>query len=217
MNMMIKTAALALSALLCAAPPALARAETVMVFSPAAAPPPTCGPMGRTYVVRIEPSPRPNLPPTLTVCTGAAPKGVTPADVVGAYAPHGPKVLAKDIAGSSPAPVVAGKTARTYSLVVLSNPTAGQEEAYNDWYDHQHVQDVLRNPGFQSAQRYKLIANKTPGAFPLPAYAIQFFITSSDLEATTQEVVRRLKAGITKASPAFDMATSVNRYYEPAH
>lgn len=41
-------------------------------------------------------------------------------------------------------------------LVVFSNPVAGREDDYNDWYDRQHLADVLEVPGFLSAQRFKL-------------------------------------------------------------
>lgn len=41
-------------------------------------------------------------------------------------------------------------------LVVFSNPLAGKEEEYNEWYNQQHLADVLKVPGFVSAQRFKL-------------------------------------------------------------
>lgn len=41
-------------------------------------------------------------------------------------------------------------------LVVLSNPVAGREAEFNDWYSNQHLADVLKVPGFLSAQRFKL-------------------------------------------------------------
>jgi hypothetical protein len=103
-----------------------------------------------------------------------------------------------------------------YSLVVLSNPvSAAREQAYNDWYEHQHVPDVLRVPGFKSAQRLKLVANDTPGMFALPAYAVRFTFDSEDVSATIAEVRRRLIAGITRPSADFDSRTSVTRYYAP--
>lgn len=41
-------------------------------------------------------------------------------------------------------------------LVVLSNPVAGREAEFNDWYSNQHLADVLKVPGFLSAQRFQL-------------------------------------------------------------
>lgn len=41
-------------------------------------------------------------------------------------------------------------------LVVFSNPMAGREREYNEWYDGHHLADVLKVPGFLSAQRFTL-------------------------------------------------------------
>ena len=45
---------------------------------------------------------------------------------------------------------------KKHALIGLSNPLSGREAEFNDWYSHQHVQDVLRVPGFVSAQRFKI-------------------------------------------------------------
>lgn len=45
---------------------------------------------------------------------------------------------------------------KKYTLFVLTNAVEGKEEEYNDWYTNQHLADVLRVPGFVSAQRFKL-------------------------------------------------------------
>ena len=41
-------------------------------------------------------------------------------------------------------------------FVVKSNPLEAREDEYNDWYDNQHVSEVLAVPGFVSAQRFVL-------------------------------------------------------------
>jgi hypothetical protein len=46
-----------------------------------------------------------------------------------------------------------------FALVVFSNPVAGREDEYNEWYSNRHLSDVLRVPGFKSAQRFKLAQN----------------------------------------------------------
>ncbi len=43
-----------------------------------------------------------------------------------------------------------------YTFVVLTNPTSGKEAEYNEWYNGQHIPDVLNVPGFVRAQRFKL-------------------------------------------------------------
>jgi hypothetical protein len=43
-----------------------------------------------------------------------------------------------------------------YRLIVMSEPVAGREAEYNDWYNNRHLQDVCALPGFGGAQRFKL-------------------------------------------------------------
>lgn len=40
-----------------------------------------------------------------------------------------------------------------YTLVILSNAIADREPQYNDWYDGQHLPDVLKVPGFRQRQK----------------------------------------------------------------
>jgi hypothetical protein len=44
---------------------------------------------------------------------------------------------------------------------VLTNPAAGREDAFNEWYTKQHLPDVLKAPGFKSAQRFTLLNQGT--------------------------------------------------------
>lgn len=53
------------------------------------------------------------------------------------------------------------------TIVALTNATPGREQEFNDWYDNQHVHDVLKVPGFVSAQRFA--CEDVPG-FPAPKY-----------------------------------------------
>lgn len=49
-------------------------------------------------------------------------------------------------------------------LVVMSNPVAGREKEYNDWYSNQHLADVLKVPGFKAARRYTLVGDDVASA-----------------------------------------------------
>jgi hypothetical protein len=37
-----------------------------------------------------------------------------------------------------------------YTFVVMTNPTAGKEDEFNEWYNKQHIPDVLNVPGLVS-------------------------------------------------------------------
>ncbi len=115
------------------------------------------------------------------------------------YRPLGPAVQAQSVAGSNPEPIGAGPLSED-DLIVLSDPsTPDQEDAYNGWYDHQHMQDVLRVPGFESAQRFVRVG----GAWKEPRYLVIFKFKSRDIQATDSEVGRRIREKITVMSPAF--------------
>jgi hypothetical protein len=45
-------------------------------------------------------------------------------------------------------------------LVVYTNAVAGREAEFNDWYDNEHLADVLRIPCFVGARRYTLSPEK---------------------------------------------------------
>ena len=44
----------------------------------------------------------------------------------------------------------------THRLVVFTEPTAGREDEYNQWYDEVHLKEVLATEGFVGAQRFAL-------------------------------------------------------------
>lgn len=80
----------------------------------------------------------------------------------------------------------------TYWLLVFSNPIQGREQDYNEWYDTQHLPDLLRIPGVVSARR--LVAgdtqfgkdDKLPGKY-LALYEIE----TEDLAAVFLEMQSR--------------------------
>jgi len=43
-------------------------------------------------------------------------------------------------------------------LVALTTPLPGKEAEFHDWYQNTHLGQVLSIPGFQGAQRFKLVA-----------------------------------------------------------
>ena len=49
-------------------------------------------------------------------------------------------------------------------FLALTNAAAGQDEAFNAWYDQHHLREVVdRLPGFIAGQRYRLNAHQRPG------------------------------------------------------
>ena len=91
-----------------------------------------------------------------------------------------------------------------YVLLVFSNPVAGQEDAYNRWYDNQHAPDVVAVPGFITAQRFVLSGTQLRVSKPLPKYLIVYKIVTSDLPSVYAEVNRRVETRMTVMDPSFD-------------
>jgi Ser/Thr protein kinase RdoA (MazF antagonist) len=60
---------------------------------------------------------------------------------------------------------------KTFIVHVLSEPTEGQEDAFNEYYEHTHLDEVLATAGWKSAQRYKLRAELGTEGCPLPYLA----------------------------------------------
>ena len=42
-------------------------------------------------------------------------------------------------------------------ILVLTEPTAGREDEYNDYYENQHLDEVLQTTGWKNAQRFRLV------------------------------------------------------------
>jgi hypothetical protein len=125
--------------------------------------------------------------------------------------PHGAVMWAHDVKGADPTPL-GGGLVRDYLFLVFSDPaTPPQEAAYNDWYDHQHLADVLRVPGFLAAQRFITVSASDNSK--LPKYLVVFVLRSGDLAATNAEIGRRLRTGITV--PSKTMSSGIGAFFKP--
>jgi len=102
-------------------------------------------------------------------------------------------------------------------LVVVSNPTPGQEDEYNRWYSEQHLPDVLRVPGFVAAQRFKLTmdsANSLPGPY-LAIYEMESDEPNPDPKAAFAALSKAAEAGQMPMSSALDTVNIVASVFTP--
>ena len=67
-------------------------------------------------------------------------------------------IIAKPLGGwrTAGAASAGDETAAQCRLIALSNAVAGREQDFEQWYDEQHLPDVLRIPGFVGAQRFEI-------------------------------------------------------------
>jgi hypothetical protein len=125
-----------------------------------------------------------------------------PSIATGIFEPITPRILAKDLSGTTGPTRQAGHTRlEAFELVVLSDAVEGRDQEFNDWYTTQHVPDVLHVPGFISGQRFKLVENDSPNTV-IPHYLVKFEFQSDDLDATIAEINRRRTSGQTRMSTA---------------
>ncbi|MFN0030403.1 MAG: hypothetical protein ACKV2O_24885 [Acidimicrobiales bacterium] len=76
----------------------------------------------------------------------------------------------------------------TFLVMVHSNPVEGREEEFNQWYEHVHLDEVLRSAGFRSAQRFQLDAQV---GFASSHRYLAMYETEGE---SAQEVIDRLNA-----------------------
>jgi hypothetical protein len=60
---------------------------------------------------------------------------------------------------------------KPHLVLILTEPTQGLEEEYNDYYENLHLREVLQVTDLKTAQRFKLAA-QAGGDCPLPYLAV---------------------------------------------
>ncbi len=60
---------------------------------------------------------------------------------------------------------------KKHLVLVLTEPTDGHEDAFHDYYENTHLDEVIASAGWQSAQRFKLAGGAGEDA-PLPYLAV---------------------------------------------
>lgn len=85
-----------------------------------------------------------------------------------------------------------------YKMVVLTNALDDRDEEFNQWYDDQHIADLLTLPGMKTAQRYKIVLGEGWG------YLAIYDVETDDLDGLMAEMYRRVDDGEIYMSPAFD-------------
>lgn len=87
-------------------------------------------------------------------------------------------------------------------LLVLSEPVAGREDEYNDWYDNVHLVEVLRVPGFVAAQRF-VAGDAMPGRQGPPRTYLSIYEIEADEVGTAL-------AALSKAVAEMNMSTAID-------
>ncbi len=103
-----------------------------------------------------------------------------------------------------------------YVMIVLSNPTTGAEDAYNDWYTSEHVVDVAAVAGFRSGQRFRLAATGIGNAQPpLHRYLALYEVDAESPEAANAALVEAAREGSIRGHESIDLPSVATWIFEP--
>jgi hypothetical protein len=92
-----------------------------------------------------------------------------------------------------------------YTFVVMTNATTGRDDEFNEWYNNQHIPDVLNVPGFVSAQRFRLSGTQLGGDTNKPyKYLALYEIETDDLAGALKELAKRRGTAELVMSDALD-------------
>ena len=104
----------------------------------------------------------------------------------------------------------------TYTFVVLSNATAGNDVEFNEWYNKVHIPDVLSVPGFVRAQRFRLADAQMGGDTNKPhRYLALYEIETDDLAGALKDLQSRAGTSDMVISDTIDMKTVSASIFSP--
>jgi hypothetical protein len=86
----------------------------------------------------------------------------------------------------------------------------GREAEFNDFYDRQHIPDVLKSPGFVRCRRLRALGE----AGPAGKYVALYEIESDDPEAVISRLYRLLGTDSLPPNPATDRSQTKVTLYE---
>lgn len=95
-----------------------------------------------------------------------------------------------------------------FKMISLTNPAAGREEAFDDWYQNIHLPEIAAYKEVTSAQRYKVVVPlQQPEAAAFNHLAV-YDIDTDDIGKFLQRLGGDSAAGRNTTSDAADTAAS---------
>lgn len=100
-----------------------------------------------------------------------------------------------------------------FLMVIPSSALPGRDQEYNDWYDNEHLGDVLKVPGIISGRRYNALPISPA---PAPAKHLSIFeLEADDPAAVLGEMMRRVQEGEISMTADIDPSTVQIWLFEP--
>lgn len=96
-----------------------------------------------------------------------------------------------------------------HHVLVLSDCKAGAEQEYNDYYDHQHIPDILdQQPEVVSAQRFGVTSVFAPDGAPRWRFSTLYTLDTDDFDGYLHRMNELLQAGKLPPSAVAEPATA---------
>jgi hypothetical protein len=102
-----------------------------------------------------------------------------------------------------------------YTFVVLTNPVPGKEAEYNEWYNKQHIPDVLNIPGMVCAQRFRIAEDQPAVDQKTHKYLALYEIETSDLPGVFKELAARRGSADMVMSESIDLKNASACVFTP--
>ena len=100
-----------------------------------------------------------------------------------------------------------------YTLVVFTNPVEGREHDYNEWYDNQHLGDVIAAAGFDRAERLRLTDIGTPSVTQ-HRYLALYQVETDDPESVFKGLIAAAGTDAMPMSDAIDLSSASMGLFE---
>jgi hypothetical protein len=97
-------------------------------------------------------------------------------------------------------------------MVVMSRPTAGREDEYNEWYQNVHLGELVALPGFKSAQRFRRARSLVEGGvYP---YLAVYELETDDIDSVLNGLRDAAAGNRLTMSDALDTSDTYAVVYE---
>jgi hypothetical protein len=100
-----------------------------------------------------------------------------------------------------------------YTLVVFTNPVEGREDDYNEWYDNQHLGDVIAAAGFDRAERLRLTDIGTPSVAQ-HRYLALYQVETDEPESVFKGLIAAAGTDAMPMSDAIDLTSASMGLFE---
>jgi hypothetical protein len=91
-----------------------------------------------------------------------------------------------------------------FNLLVLRNASDGLDAEFNRWYTEQHLDNVLRVPGFRFAQRFQIKPDSEAAPLGAWRHAAVYEFESDGPDVKLGEPMKRAVGADMPLSPAID-------------